>query len=168
MLSVVPELTVLPATPLNTFVNEVKSLLLTVCVSEIPMIVLAGAANDTAHALPFEFGIPAPGYTIPPPLPLHADPLHSTTPVPLETRLMLMFVSDPVAATLTVAGLPVAAFVTVTPSTAAAVGLTFKKGFPRASVIVSTDAEVAPSGSCTLPLKVVPDCVSPVTSFFKR
>ena len=61
MLSVVPDVTLLPAIPLNMFVEEVKSLLLTVCVSDTPMIALAGAANELPHPAPVEFGIPALG-----------------------------------------------------------------------------------------------------------
>ena len=69
---------------------------------------------------------------LPAPLP-HETPLHSTFPVPFETRFILMFASDPVAERETVAGLAVAAFVIVMLSTADAVAEDFRNGFPLIS-----------------------------------
>src|SRR5579872_27093 len=57
------------------------------------------------------------------------------TPVPFEVRFRFMFPSLPLLPTLTVAGFAVAAFVTVTESTAEAVALDVKKGLPFASWI---------------------------------
>ena len=73
-------------------------------------------------------------------------PLICTTPVPLLMRFRLMLVSVPVAATETVAGLAVAALVTVIPSTAEATAVWAIQGFPfvSSSAVVVLALMIAP------------------------
>jgi hypothetical protein len=84
---------------------------------------------DEKVAIWFALGLPVV-VTVPVPA---VEPLISTTPVPLLTKFRFMLESEPVALTATVAGLAVAAFVSVMLSTALVVADEETNGLPFAS-----------------------------------
>ena len=86
-----------------------------------------------------------------------------TEAAPLEAKLKLMLESDPVAPTVTVAGLAVAAFVIVTESTAEVVALEAMNGLPLPSLIVVTlgVVRIGEVANTKLPVPVAPVEVTP-------